>query len=81
MCCSAKGKTGNIALPVKVFVTDSKREKVAADALKVDVDVAVEKPIGYFSAVKSITITVPEGSRPGEFEIFVGFDRAIPGSG
>jgi len=76
-----KGKTGNVALPVKIFVTDSKREKVAADALSVDVDVAVEKPIGYFSAVKTITITVPEGARAGEFEIFVGFDRSVPGSG
>jgi len=76
-----KGKTGTIVLPVNVVVTDAKREKVAADALKVDVDVAVEKPIGYFSAVKSITIPVPEGSRPGELEIFVGFDRSIPGAG
>lgn len=76
-----KGKGGNIKLPVNVAVTDSKRAKVANDTLKVDVDIAVDKPIGYFSAVKSITIAVPEGSRPGEFEIFIGFDRAVPGAG
>jgi hypothetical protein len=76
-----KGKNGNIKLPVNVTVTDAKRQKVAGDALKVDVDVAVDKPIGYFSAVKSITIPIPEGSRPGEFEIFIGFDRAVPGAG
>ena len=76
-----KGKGGNIKLPVTVSVTDSKRAKVATDTLKVDVDVAVDKPIGYFSAVKAITIPIPEGSRPGEFEIFIGFDRAVPGAG
>lgn len=76
-----KGKTGTVSLPVKVVVTDAKRAKVVSDSLKVDVDVAVEKPIGYFSAVKSITIPVPEGSRPGEFEVFVGFDRMVPGAG
>ena len=76
-----KGKTGTVVLPVTVTVTDAKREKIGGDTLKVDVDVAVEKPIGYFSAVRAITIPVPEGARPGEFEIFVGFDRAVPGAG
>jgi len=76
-----KGKTGTIILPLNVTVTDAKRQKIAGDALKVDVDIAVERPIGYFSAVKTITIPVPEGSRPGEFEIFVGFDRNMPGAG
>ena len=76
-----KGKTGTVILPVTITITDSKRLKIAGDALKVDVDIAVEKPIGYFSAVRAITIPVPEGSRPGEFEIFVGFDRAVPGAG
>jgi hypothetical protein len=76
-----KGKTGNIKLPVTITVTDAKREKIATDTVKIDVDVAVDKPIGYFSAVKAITIPIPEGSRPGEFEILVGFDRAVPGAG
>ena len=53
----------------------------ATDKSKVDVAIALEKPIGYFSAVREVTITIPEGSRPGEFEVFVGFDRNIPGAG
>lgn len=76
-----KGKGGTVRLPLNVIVTDAKREKIATDTIKVDVDILVDKPIGYFSAVKSITIPIPEGSRPGEFEIFVGFDRAVPGAG
>lgn len=76
-----RGQSGHISLPVNVFVTDAKREKVATDKLKVDVDVAVDNPIGYFSAVRTVTFNVPEGSRPGEYEVFVGFDRAVPGAG
>jgi hypothetical protein len=76
-----RGKAGRVTLPLNVFVTDSKREKIAADQLKVEVSVELEKPIGYFSAVRSVTFTIPEGSRPGEFEVFVGFDRNVPNAG
>jgi hypothetical protein len=76
-----KGRTGRVTLPLNVFVTDARREKVVTDKVKVDVDVAVEKPIGYFSFVRTISFTVPEGSRPAEFEVYVGFDRSVPGAG
>ncbi len=76
-----RGRSGTVSFPINVFVTDAKREKIAGDKLKVDVAVALEKPIGYFSAVRTITFNIPEGSRPGEYEIFVGFDRNIPGAG
>lgn len=76
-----KGKPGNITMPLTVFVTDAKREKLTTDKMKVDVAVAVDKPIGYFSMVRTVTFTVPEGARPGEFELFVGFERNVPGAG
>ena len=76
-----KGRNGRVTLPLNVFVTDAKREKVVTDKVSVDVDVALEKPIGYFSFVRTITFKVPEGSRPAEFEVYVGFDRAAPGAG
>ncbi len=76
-----KGKPGNISLPVNIAVNDAKRAKVASDALKVDVEVGTEKPIGYFSAVRTVTFAVPEGSRPGEFEVMVGFDGKAAGAG
>ncbi len=76
-----KGKAGNITMPLNVFVTDAKREKVTNDKMKVDVAVAVDKPIGYFSVVRTVTFTIPEGTRPGEFELFVGFERNVPGAG
>lgn len=76
-----KGKSGRVSLPVSVFVADAKREKVTTEKMKVDVDVALDNPIGYFSVVRSVTFTIPEGTRPGEYEVFVGFDRSMPGAG
>jgi hypothetical protein len=76
-----KGRGGTITMPVTVFVTDAKRERVAADRAMVEVAVGVDKPIGYFSTVRTISFRVPEGARPGEFEVFVGFDRNTPNAG
>lgn len=76
-----RGKAGNVTLPVNVIVTDSKREKITNDSLNIAVSVAVDNPIGYFSAVRSVTFNIPEGSRPGEFELFVGFDQSAKGAG
>jgi hypothetical protein len=76
-----KGKTGPLTLPINVFVTDAKRDKIATDKLQVDTALAVENPIGYFSAVRTVTFAVPEGSRAGEFEVFVGFERNTPNAG
>jgi len=76
-----RGKGGNITLPVNVVVTDSKREKITSDSMNVAVAVSVDKPIGYFSAVRSVTFNIPEGSRPGDFELFIGFDQSAKGAG
>jgi hypothetical protein len=76
-----RGQSGPVKLPVTIFVTDAKREKIVADRAAVEVTITLDKPIGYFSAVRTVSFNVPEGSRPGEFEVFVGFDRNAPNSG
>ena len=76
-----RGKAGSVNLPVNIFVTDAKRERIQADKGQIDVAVSLDKPIGYFSAVKTISFSIPEGTRPGEFEVFVGFDQKAPGAG
>lgn len=76
-----KGRSGLVTLPVTIFVTDAKREKIATDRATVEVSVTVDKPIGYFSTVRTVSFKVPEGARPGEFEVFVGFDRNTPNAG
>lgn len=75
-----RGAGGRITLPLNVFVTDSKRARLASERMTVDVDVTPENPIGYFSAVRTVTIPVPEGARAGEFEVFVGFEQKPAGA-
>jgi hypothetical protein len=43
--------------------------------------VSADKPVGYFSSVRTVSFDVPQGARPGEFEVFVGFDQGAPGAG
>ena len=76
-----RGKSGPMSLPIEVYVTNTNRDKVTGEKLRVDAMVAVENPIGYFSTVRSVSFDVPEGSRPGEFEVFVGFERNTPNAG
>ena len=64
---------------VAVFVSDTKRQRIADDKMRVDVAVAPDHPIGYFSSVKTISFALPEGTRPADFEIYVGFDRGPAG--
>ncbi|MEM1371610.1 MAG: hypothetical protein AAGG72_05200, partial [Pseudomonadota bacterium] len=59
-----RGLPGTLSFPVNVAVADAGRAPVASDKLAVNVDVAPDRPIGYFSAVRSITFDVAEGSRP-----------------
>jgi hypothetical protein len=76
-----KGKSGNVSLPVSVFVTDDKRNRLTSDKMMVDVNVSLENPIGYFSAVRTVTFDITEGSRPGDYQVFVAFERGVPGAG
>lgn len=76
-----KGRNGVVTLPVTVFVTDAKRERLKSESMRIEAAVSIDKPIGYFSAVRTVTFNIPEGSRPGEFELYVGFERNIPGAG
>jgi hypothetical protein len=76
-----KGRPGTVALPVNVFVTDAKKARTLSEKATVDVAVSLDKPIGYFSVVRTVSFDIPVGARPGEFEIFVGFDQQAPGAG
>lgn len=70
-----RGTPGKVVLPVSVFVTDYKREKIQTQQHKITVIVPEAKPIGYFSKVETVTFDVPQGVRPDDFQLFVGFDR------
>ena len=67
------GQTTRVALPLKVFVHDANRQRLSSEDMRIEVDVSVENPIGYFSQVRTVTFAIPEGTRPGEYEVLVGF--------
>jgi hypothetical protein len=76
-----RGRAGTITMPLTVFVTDAKREKLSTEKIRIDVQVSLDIPIGYFSFVKDVSFAVPVGARAGEYEVFVSFDRNMPGAG
>jgi hypothetical protein len=68
------GQNTRVMLPVKVFVTDADRQRLSSENITIAVDVAVDNPIAYFSHVQTVSFAIPEGTRPGEFEVYVGFE-------
>ncbi len=76
-----RGRPGLITLPVQVSVLDSKRASIASDRAMIESSVTLDNPIAYFSQVRTVTFEVPQGARPGDIDVFVGFDRTAPGAG
>jgi hypothetical protein len=76
-----KGRPGVVSLPVSVALTDVKRETIKAENTVVETALTIENPIGAFRAVRSLSFQIPVGSRPGEYEILVGFQQNVPGAG
>ena len=71
-----RGSAGHVSLPVNIVLTDASKQRVQGDSLRVEVDVAPDKPIGYFSSVRTFTFDVPEGARAADYKLFVAFDKA-----
>ncbi|MDX2259881.1 MAG: hypothetical protein NW205_13325 [Hyphomicrobiaceae bacterium] len=76
-----RGGPGVVTLPVTVAVADDRKQAVANDAMIVSVEMVADNPIGYFSAVRTIAFDVAQGSRPGEYDVVVTFDKKTPGAG
>lgn len=70
-----RGQPGEVQLPVYLSVTDSARQKVTSADGRVAVSISQAAPIGYFSAVQSVTFDIPEGKRPGDYMLYVGFAK------
>lgn len=70
-----KGVPGVVRLPVNVFVTDANREKIQTEPVVVQTEITTDKPIGYFSAVRTVSFAIPEGARPADYKLFVAFDK------
>jgi hypothetical protein len=74
-----KGKAGHVSLPVDIILTDAQKQRVQGDSLRVEVDISPDKPIGYFSSVRTLSFDIPEGARTADFKLFVAFEK-VPGS-
>ena len=73
-----RGVPGPVGLPVDVFVTNGSKERIAGDSLRVEVEITQDRPIGYFSAVRTLSFDIPEGARPSDYKLFVAFDQSAP---
>ncbi len=76
-----RGRPGQFTLPVKIHITDRTRNIVSTENLTLNVTITAENPIGFFSAVNQITIPLPPGTPPSDYQLFVAFDRKTPGAG
>ena len=76
-----RGRPGPVRLPVKVHLTDRERNIIATQRLNVDVTIPADKPVGYFSTVRETTFQIAPGVPPGDYKLFVAFERSDPGTG
>lgn len=70
-----RGAPGQVTMPVYVIVSDANRQKLRSEPLQVMVQITPDQPIGYFSAVQTVSFEIPEGSRPADYKLFVGFQK------
>ncbi|MBI1383576.1 MAG: hypothetical protein GC150_01505 [Rhizobiales bacterium] len=70
-----RGQPGPVTLPVTVYVLDAGRNRISSENLVVNLEIEAGKPIGFFSAVRSVAFTIPEGARPADYRIYVAFEQ------
>lgn len=76
-----RGRPGPVRMPVKVHLTDRERNIIATQKILINVTIPSDKPVGYFSAVRETTFPIAPGVPPGDYRLFVAFDRSAPGTG
>jgi hypothetical protein len=76
-----RGRAGQVQMPLKIHVTDQNRKIVSTQSVSLAVTIPAGNPVGYFSAVREVSFALPAGVPPGDFRIFIAFDRSAPGSG
>ena len=76
-----RGRPGQVKMPIKLHVTDHTRNIVSTQNIAIDVTIPADKPVGYFSAVRELSFSLPPGVPPGDFKLFIAFDRSSLGAG
>ncbi len=76
-----RGRPGQVRMPLKIHITDSTRNIVSSQDVSVAVTIPAGNPVGYFSAVREVSFNLPAGVPPGDYKLFIAFDRKAPGAG
>lgn len=76
-----RGRPGPVTMPVKVHVTDHTQNIISTQKLSINVTIPADNPVGYFSAVNELSFTLPVGVPPGDFKLYIAFDRGDSGAG
>lgn len=76
-----RGRPGQVKMPVKIHLTDQTRNIVSTQDFAIDVTIPNDNPVGYFSTVRETSFALPPGVPPGDFQLFIAFDRSAPGAG
>lgn len=75
-----RGRPGQVQMPLKIHITDRSRNIVSSQNVTVAVTIPAGNPVGYFSAVREVSFALPPGVPPGDFKLFIAFDRSAPGA-
>ena len=76
-----RGRPGSVKMPIKVHITDQTRTIISTQKISIDVIIPADNPVGYFSAVRELSFTLPPGVPPGDFKLYIAFDRGASGAG
>jgi len=75
-----RGQPGTITLPLRVHVTDSARNIISSENIAVSVNVSPGTLVGFFSAVREVSIATPDGGDITQYQLYVAFDRRAAGA-
>lgn len=76
-----RGTPGAITLPLQVQVADRSGNTISAQQVQVSVNMSPDNPVGYFSTVRELPINLPPGTRSGDYDLYLAFERTDPGAG
>lgn len=76
-----RGRPGPVQMPIKVHVADHTSNIISTQNISIDVTIPADNPVGYFSAVRELSFALPPGVPPGDFKLYIAFDRSAAGAG
>ena len=71
----SQGRDGTVTLPAIVYVSDRNNNRIKQEKMNIRVNVSRNDPIGFFSIVKVIKFSVPNGARALDYKLFVAFQQ------